>query len=70
MAGKRAVEYESTFADVKKVVNFSSPEEEAEYRTKMMKLAGDLGVKQKGLADIVTAAGQSGIEKRPAAAVR
>ena len=63
MAGKRAVEYENTFADVKKVVNFSSPEEEAEYRTKMMKLAGDLGVKQEGIADIVTAAGQSGIEK-------
>lgn len=63
MAGKRAVEYENTFADVKKVVNFSSPEEEAQYRTKMMKLAGDLGVKQEGIADIVTAAGQSGIEK-------
>lgn len=63
MAGKRAVEYENTFADVKKVVNFSSPEEEAQYRSKMMKLAGELGVKQEGIADIVTAAGQSGIEK-------
>ncbi|NMS47918.1 hypothetical protein HKB15_27070, partial [Vibrio parahaemolyticus] len=39
MAGKRAVEYEGTFADVKKVVNFSSDKEEAEYRTKMMRLA-------------------------------
>jgi TP901 family phage tail tape measure protein len=63
MAGKRAVEYENTFADVKKVVNFSDKKEEAEYRTSMMKLAGRLGVQQEGIADIVTAAGQSGIEK-------
>ncbi|WP_137169404.1 phage tail tape measure protein [Marinomonas sp. FW-1] len=63
MAGKRAVEYESTFADVKKVVDFSDKKEEAQYRTQMMKLAGRLGVQQEGIADIVTAAGQSGIEK-------
>ncbi|WP_418138995.1 phage tail tape measure protein [Marinomonas sp. RS-M-Aa-14] len=63
MAGKRAVEYESTFADVKKVVDFSDKKEEAQYRTDMMKLAGRLGVQQEGIADIVTAAGQSGIEK-------
>ncbi|MBJ7540032.1 phage tail tape measure protein [Marinomonas transparens] len=64
LAGKRSVEYENTFADVKKVVNFSDKKEEAQYRTKMMKLAGRLGVQQEGIADIVTAAGQSGIEKR------
>ncbi|WP_394179606.1 phage tail tape measure protein [Marinomonas posidonica] len=63
MAGKRAVDYENTFADVKKVVNFTDQKEEAQYRTQMMKLAGRLGVEQKGIADIVTAAGQSGIEK-------
>ncbi|SHF56428.1 phage tail tape measure protein, TP901 family, core region [Marinomonas polaris DSM 16579] len=63
MAGKRAVEYENTFADVKKVVDFSDKKEEAQYRTEMMKLAGRLGVQQEGIADIVTAAGQSGIEK-------
>ncbi|GCF89272.1 phage tail tape measure protein [Shewanella sp. M-Br] len=63
MAGKRSIEYESKFADVKKVVNFSSEKEEADYRRQMMKMAGDLGVKQDGIADIVTAAGQSGIEK-------
>ncbi|MCS6257479.1 phage tail tape measure protein [Shewanella baltica] len=63
MAGKRSVEYESKFADVKKVVNFSSDKEEADYRRQMMKMAGTLGVKQDGIADIVTAAGQSGIEK-------
>lgn len=63
LAGKRSVEYESKFADVKKVVNFSNDKEEADYRRQMMKMAGTLGVKQDGIADIVTAAGQSGIEK-------
>nr|WP_275447109.1 phage tail tape measure protein [Pseudoalteromonas sp. Of7M-16] len=63
LAGKRAVEYESSFADVKKVVNFKDEKESAEYRTEMMKLAGDLGMRQEGIAQIVTAAGQSGIEK-------
>ena len=63
MAGKRAVDYESTFADVKKVVNFANPAEESAYRSQMLKLAGSLGVKQEGIAEIVTAAGQSGIEK-------
>lgn len=63
MAGKRSIEYESKFADVKKVVNFANEKEEADYRRQMMKMAGDLGVKQDGIADIVTAAGQSGIEK-------
>ena len=63
MAGKRSIEYESKFADVKKVVNFANEKEEADYRRQMMKMAGNLGVKQDGIADIVTAAGQSGIEK-------
>ncbi|MGI2098972.1 phage tail tape measure protein [Shewanella glacialipiscicola] len=63
LAGKRSVEYESKFADVKKAVNFSNEKEEADYRRQMMKMAGTLGVKQDGIADIVTAAGQSGIEK-------
>lgn len=63
LAGKRSVEYESIFADVKKVVNFKDDKEEGQYRSQMMKLAGDLGVKQEGIAEIVTAAGQSGIEK-------
>ncbi|WP_125782822.1 phage tail tape measure protein [Pseudoalteromonas rubra] len=63
MAGKRAVEYESTFADVKKVVSFSSEQQAIEYKRSMMQLAGELGIKQEGIAEIVTAAGQSGIEK-------
>lgn len=63
MAGARAIEYESTFADVKKVVDFKDQKEENAYKSQMMKLAGNLGVEQEGIAEIVTAAGQSGIEK-------
>lgn len=63
LAGKRAIEYESTFADVKKVVDFKDDNEASQYRGQMMKLAGSLGVQQQGIAEIVTAAGQSGIEK-------
>lgn len=63
LAGKRAVEYEGVFADVKKVVNFKDAKEEAQYRTEMMKMSGRLGVSQDGAAEIITAAGQSGIEK-------
>lgn len=63
MAGRKAISYESAFADVKKVVNFSSAEEAEVYKINMLKLAGDLGMSQHGLAEIVTEAGQSGIEK-------
>ncbi|MCV6614170.1 MAG: phage tail tape measure protein, partial [Cellvibrionaceae bacterium] len=56
-------DYETKFADVKKVIDFESPKEERQYRRQMMTLAGELGVDQAGLVDIVTAAGQSGIEK-------
>lgn len=63
LAGARAVQYEGVFADVKKVVNFKDAQEAAKYRSDMMKMSGRLGVSQDGTADIVTAAGQSGIEK-------
>lgn len=63
MAGKRAIDYESVFADVKKVVNFSSEEEANNYRRQMMSMAAELGVSNEGVAQIVAAAGQSGIEK-------
>ena len=63
MAGKQAMDYEATFADVKKVVNFKDDAEADGYKAQMLQKAGDLGMSQEGLAQIVTAAGQSGIEK-------
>lgn len=63
MAGKQAMDYEATFADVKKVVNFKDDAEADSYKQQMLQKAGDLGMSQEGLAQIVTAAGQSGIEK-------
>lgn len=62
-AGKKAVDYESTFADVKKVVNFKNDNEANNYKKQMLVLGGELGVSPEGIAEIVTAAGQSGIEK-------
>jgi len=63
LAGRRSIEYEGVFADVKKQIDFSSEGEESKYRSEMLKLAGDLGVGQDGIAGIVSQAGQSGIEK-------
>ncbi|HGE8241981.1 phage tail tape measure protein [Aeromonas veronii] len=63
-AMKKAIDYESAFAGVTKVVNFSSPQEEAETRARMMKLASEYGVSQTGMTGIVAAAGEAGIGRR------
>ncbi|WP_323066005.1 phage tail tape measure protein [Aeromonas jandaei] len=64
MALKKSIDYESAFAGVTKVVNFSSPQEEAETRARMMKLASEYGVSQTGMTGIVAAAGEAGIGRR------
>ncbi|WP_071915046.1 phage tail tape measure protein [Aeromonas sp. SCS5] len=63
-AAKKAVDYESAFAGVTKVVNFKDAGEEGQTRRAMMKLAADLGVDQVGMTNIVAAAGEAGIGKR------
>lgn len=63
-AAKKAVDYESAFAGVTKVVNFKDAGEEGQTRRSMMKLAADLGVDQVGMTNIVAAAGEAGIGKR------
>ncbi|HAU4976795.1 TPA: phage tail tape measure protein [Aeromonas hydrophila] len=64
MSVKKAVDYESAFAGVTKVVNFKSEEDKAAARSSMMELAGQLGVDQVGMTNIVAAAGEAGIGKR------
>lgn len=64
MALKKSIDYESAFAGVTKVVNFASPQEEAETRARMMKLASEYGVNQAGMTGIVAAAGEAGIGRR------
>ncbi|MCL9783673.1 phage tail tape measure protein [Vibrio sp. S4M6] len=61
MAGKRAIDYQSAFIDVKKVVNFESAEQEAAFQQKMKALAVKTGMNQVGMAEIVASAGRSGI---------
>ncbi|EFV9547726.1 phage tail tape measure protein [Shigella sonnei] len=63
-AAKKAVDYESAFAGVTKVVSFKDEKEKAATRTGMMELAGKLGVDQVGMTNIVSAAGEAGIGKR------
>jgi len=60
-AGSRAVDYQSAFLDVKKVVNFGSQEEEDSFKSDMKRLAVDTGMSQIGMAEIVASAGKSGI---------
>ncbi len=61
--GKRVVASEHAFADVKKSVHFSNDQEANQYQSDMIRLAGDLGLKQESVAQIVSDAAQSGIEK-------
>lgn len=63
-AAKKAVDYESAFAGVTKVVTFKDEEEKAATRSRMMEMAGQLGVDQVGMTNIVAAAGEAGIGKR------
>ncbi|MDC5723082.1 phage tail tape measure protein [Vibrio europaeus] len=61
-AGKRAVDYQSAFIDVRKVVDFESAEQEAAFQQKMKALAVNTGMSQIGMAEIVASAGRSGIK--------
>lgn len=63
-AAKKAVDYESAFAGVTKVVNFKDAADQSATRARMMELAGQLGVDQVGMTNIVAAAGEAGIGKR------
>ncbi|TDF41884.1 phage tail tape measure protein [Alteromonadaceae bacterium M269] len=63
-AARKSISAESDFADVRKVTGLKGAEAEV-FKKDMMKLAGELGGEnaQQSVAQIVTAAGQSGIEK-------
>lgn len=63
-AAKKAVDYESAFSGVTKVVSFKDEKEKAATRIGMMDLASKLGVDQVGMTNIVAAAGEAGIGKR------
>ncbi|EOH1988422.1 phage tail tape measure protein [Campylobacter jejuni] len=56
-----AMKFESAMADVKKVVNFDSPQGLANMRQDLLDLSTQIPITADGLAQIAAAAGQSGI---------
>lgn len=64
VAGTRAaIDYESAMADVKKVVNFDSPEQFKQMSKDVLDLSEDLPMAANGIAAIVAAGGQASIPR-------
>lgn len=59
--GKKAMDAEYAWSDVQKVANFNSKKEERDFQLSIRRDAGNLGISQKGMTDIVAAAGQAGV---------
>jgi len=60
---KLAVDFESAMADVRKVVDFETPQQFKEMGEDILALSQRIPMAAKGLADIVAAAGQAGIAR-------
>ncbi len=56
-----ATEFESAMADVKKVVDFPTPESYAAFREEIFALSREIPITVQGLTEIAAAAGQAGI---------
>lgn len=60
---RQAIAFESSFADVKKVVDFGGEDEEAGAQKDIRNLSEKTGLSAEGIANIYAAAGESGIAK-------
>lgn len=60
---QKAIEFESAMADVKKVVDFDTPEQFQQMNKDILELSKNIPMTAQGLAQIVAAGGQSGIAK-------
>ena len=60
---KAAIEFESVMADVRKVVDFDTPQQFAQMRTDILDLSTKLPIAASGIGAIVAAAGQAGIAR-------
>ncbi|WNL34069.1 phage tail tape measure protein [Arcobacter cryaerophilus gv. pseudocryaerophilus] len=60
---KLAIDFESSMADVNKVVNFASNEEAKAFEQTILKMSRSIPINATGLAEIVAAGGQLGITK-------
>lgn len=58
---KSAVDFEEAMANVRKVVDFDTPEQFKQMGKDILMLSREIPISQRGLADIVAAAGQFGI---------
>ena len=63
LATKAAIDFESVMADVRKVVDFDTPEQFAAMSQDVLKLSERIPVAASGIGDIVAAAGQAGIAR-------
>jgi len=59
-----AVDFESSMADVKKVVDFDTPQQFKEMNSDVLDLSKDIPIAASGISDIVAAAGQAGIARK------
>lgn len=60
---KLAIDFESSMADVNKVVDFTSTEEAKAFENSILKMTRSIPINASGLAEIVAAGGQLGITK-------
>ena len=60
---KASIDFESKMADVKKVVNFDTPQQFKTMSSDILKLSTVIPMSAEGLGDIVAAAGQAGIAR-------
>ncbi len=59
-----AVSFESTMADVRKVVNFDTPQQFRQMRKDILNLSTVIPLSAKGIGDIIAAAGQANIPRQ------
>ena len=60
---KQAMEFESSMADVKKAVDFDTPEQFAQMQQDILKMGRTLPLAHEGLAALVAAGGQAGLAR-------
>lgn len=65
---KKAIEFEEAMADVRKVVDFDTPDQFRQMGIDIQNMSKVIPMSQKGLASIVAAAGQFGIKRQDLAA--
>ena len=64
LPAKFSIDFEESFADIKKLVDFQSKEEEKAFQAQIRMKAKNSSVSQKEYSEIIAAGAQSGIEKK------